>query len=93
MTSAETHTPPDAGGGRPAGPTFEVNIEGTIYDWPEPTITVAEIRRLGGLPADQQVIEIDFQNNTELTLSDDVTVELKPGHGFGKKIGFKRGDQ
>ena len=72
---------------------YEVNIEGTLHDWTEPTISVPQIRHLGGLPIDQPVIEIDFQNNTERTLGEDEVVKLKPGHGFGKKVGFKRGNQ
>jgi hypothetical protein len=37
------------------------------------------------------VIEIDFDDNTEHTLAEDAVVTVKPGHGFGKKIEFKRG--
>lgn len=73
------------------GKVFEVNIEGDLYEWAHPTITVPQLRQLGGLPGDQPVIEINFQHNTERTLGENEVVELKPGHGFGKKIGFKRG--
>jgi hypothetical protein len=94
VTTTTTHNPPDAdddrtGGGR----TFEINIEGRVYEWHERTITPAQIRDLGGLPADQPVIEINFHDNTERTLAEGEVVEVKPGHGFGKKIGFKRGDR
>jgi hypothetical protein len=74
-----------------AGPKFQVNIEGQVYDWDKDTITVPEIRELGGLPEDLPVIEVDFKTNTERTLAEDEVVELKPGKGFGKKVGFKRG--
>lgn len=74
-----------------AGPKFQVNIEGQLYDWDNDTITVPEIRELGGLPQDLPVIEVDLKTNTERTLSEDEVVELKPGMGFGKKVGFKRG--
>ena len=94
MTSTATHNTPGADGDRAAGgPTFEINIEGRVYDWHERTITPTQIRELGGLPADQPVIEINFQDNTERTLAEDEVVKVKPGHGFGKKIGFKRGDR
>jgi len=73
--------------------TYEVNIEGTIHPWNERTITPAEIRTLGGLPANEAVIEIDFKDNTETTLAEGVPVELKAGQGFGKKVGFKRGNR
>jgi len=75
------------------GKTYDVNIEGTIQSWDHPTITSAQIRTLGHLPDDQSVIEIDFKDNSERTLAEGEAVELKPGHGFGKKVGFKRGDR
>jgi hypothetical protein len=70
---------------------FEVNIEGVVHPWDEPTITVPELRSLGSLPADQPVLEVNLRDNTERTLEEDEVVELKPGHGFAKKVGFKRG--
>jgi hypothetical protein len=94
VTSTATHNPPGAEGDRAAErPTFEINIEGRVFAWHERTITPAQIRELGGLPADQPVIEIDFQDNTERTLAEGEVVEVKPGRGFGKKVGFKRGDR
>lgn len=72
------------------GPKFLIDIEGTEYPWDKETITVAEIRVLGGLPSDQPVIEIDPDNN-ERTLNEDEVITLKPGHRFGKKIRYKRG--
>lgn len=76
---------------RVKGPKFEVNIEGKLYPWDSETITIAEIRRLGNLPTDLPVIEVDLRDNTERTLAEDEVVELKPGKGFGKKVSFKRG--
>lgn len=70
---------------------FEVDIEGTIYDWDQETITVPQLRQLGGLPADTPVVEIDLKENTEHELAEDAVVELKPGQGFAKKVRFKRG--
>jgi hypothetical protein len=70
---------------------YQIDIEGTTYDWEEDTITVAQIRELGGLPADVPVIEVDFKDNSEDELAEDAVVTLKPGQGFAKKIGFKRG--
>lgn len=67
-----------------------VEIEGKEYAWPAPRITVAQIRELGHLPADQPVIEID-PDNVEHQLAPDAVVTLKPGHCFGKKPRFKRG--
>jgi hypothetical protein len=51
----------------------------------------ADIRTLANWPADQEVLEVDLTTNEEHALTDDEIVDLKPGHGFGRKVGFKRG--
>jgi Multiubiquitin len=89
VTDETTSTAPDASVAAQA--RFEVNIEGGVHPWDSPTITVPELRALGGLPADQPVLEINLKDNTEHTLNEDEIVELKPGHGFAKKVQFKRG--
>lgn len=75
----------------PKKPKYEIDIEGTLHDWDEDTITVAQIRELGDLPSDVPVIVIDFKDNSEDELAEDAVITLKPGQGFAKKIGFKRG--
>jgi hypothetical protein len=70
---------------------YEINIEGTLYDWDEPTITVPQLRQLGNLPPDQPVVRVDLKTNAEETLAEDAVIELKPGQGFGRKVSFKRG--
>jgi hypothetical protein len=75
----------------PGKEKYEVNIEGVVHGWDEPTITVPELRTLAGWESSQQVIEVDSKDNAERTLTDAETVELKPGKGFGKKVSFKRG--
>ncbi|MBI3632555.1 MAG: multiubiquitin domain-containing protein [Candidatus Vogelbacteria bacterium] len=72
------------------GPKYFISIEDKEYFWDDDTITVPQIRQLGGLPSDQPVVEI-FPDNTERTLGESEIIELKPGHRFGKKIRFKRG--
>lgn len=72
------------------GRKFFVNIEGTEYSWESDTITVAEIRQLGNLPTDQPVVE-ESPEGTEKTLADTDTVELKPGHRYGRAPKYKRG--
>jgi hypothetical protein len=52
---------------------------------------VPELRALGELPADLPVLEINLKDNRERTLNEDEIVEVKPGHGFAKKVQFKRG--
>ena len=70
---------------------YDVDIEGQTYPWDRESITVPELRGLAGYPPDQQMIEVDLQDNTEVVLADDATVALKPGKGFAKKVVFKRG--
>jgi hypothetical protein len=70
---------------------YEVNIEGTIHPWEEDTITLAQLRALGGFAADQEMIEVDLKDNSETVLAEDAVVKLKPGQGFAKKVEFKRG--
>lgn len=72
------------------GPQFFVDIEGTIHPWDTPTITTEQIIKLGGWDPSQGAIEIDTENN-EHTLQPGQVIELKPGHGFSKKVKFKRG--
>jgi hypothetical protein len=75
----------------PHGPKYTINIEGKDYSWEKDTITVPEIRELAGIPADQQIQEINLDTQEERTLAEDAIVELKPGQGFSKKIKFQRG--
>ena len=74
----------------PKGPKYEINIEGVQYAWDSDTITVPEIRFLGGIPEDQQIVEV-FDDNSERTLAEGAVIEVKPGKGFGKKVRFQRG--
>lgn len=73
------------------GPKYFVDIEGTKFPWDRDTISVSDIRDLGGIPGDQQIQEIDLEDNTEVTLAETAVVEIKPGHGFAKKVRFQRG--
>lgn len=72
-------------------PLYYLDIEGQEFQWHSPTITTEEIASLGGWSVDAGVIEIDRDNN-EHTLTPGEVVELKPGHGFAKKVKWKRGD-
>jgi hypothetical protein len=76
---------------KPTGPKYTLNIEGTNHSWDKETITVPEIRELGGIPADQQIQEIDLETQEERTLPEDAVVTLKLGQGFSKKVKFQRG--
>ena len=85
-TSAESLPDPDL-----QGPTYTVVIDGAPHNWHQPTVTVPEIRTLGGILSGVEVIEVDLTDNTERTLAETEIVQLKPGLGFSKKVHFKRG--
>jgi hypothetical protein len=71
-------------------PQYFVDIEGVIHPWPRNTITFEEIVQLGGWDISQGVVEVD-KDNVERTLQPGQIIELKPGHGFSKKVRWKRG--
>jgi hypothetical protein len=70
---------------------YTIDIEGKDYPWDADTITVPQIRELGGIPADQEVQEIDLKDNSEHTLAESAVVVLEPGKAFSKKVRFQRG--
>lgn len=70
---------------------YLIDIEGVDHPWDEDTITVPQIRELGGWDSSQPVVEVNLKDNSERTLREDETVDLKPGHGFAKKVKFQRG--
>jgi hypothetical protein len=73
------------------GPKYVVNIEDVEHPWERDTITVPEIRTLGGIPANVEILEINTKDQTERTLPEDEVVDLMPGQGFGRKVKFRRG--
>lgn len=73
------------------GPKFHLDIEGDLYPWDEDTITTEQVIELGGWDPSKGAILIDKKDNTERTLEPKELIELKPGMGFSKKVGFKRG--
>ncbi len=73
-----------------SGQKFYINIEGTEYPWDRETITVAEIRSLGGIPSNQAIVQ-ESPEGSERTLGENETIELKPGHRHGRAPRYKRG--
>lgn len=69
---------------------FLLDIEGKEIPWDQETIKPEQIAHLGGWDAAQGVIEID-RDNCERTLELGHPIEIKPGHGFGRKVKWKRG--
>ncbi len=73
---------------------FDVLIEGTLHSWDKDTITVPEIRELGGLPAGSPVVKIDLTTNAERAFEEGEVHELAPldpGKPVVKRVGFQRG--
>lgn len=73
------------------GPKYFVNVEGLEKPWKAGTISVPDLRQLAGWDTSQAVVEVNLDDNTEVTLAETDVVTLKPGHGFAKKIKFQRG--
>lgn len=89
--AARQQTESTAPGNADHGPKYFVDLEGVEYEWHQWTITVPQIRELAGWPNDQQVVLVNLETNEETVLDNGAVVELKPGHGFGRKFKFKRG--
>ncbi len=74
--------------------SHEVMIEGKAHPWDKDTISVADIRALGGLPADSAVIEEDLRDGTERTLDEDEVLQpgrIEPGKRPTKRVNFRQG--
>ena len=77
--------------GSDQGPKYFIDLEGVEYPWDRAVITVPEIRTLAGWDSSQPIVEVNLKDNTERQLEEDEIVDLKPGHGFAKKVKFQRG--
>jgi hypothetical protein len=76
------------------GAEHEVWVEGQIHPWHKDTISVPEIRELGGFPADSPVVAVDPVEEKEWVLPEDAVHDvppLEPGKPLVKRMGFKRG--
>jgi len=87
-------------GGDQEAPKFSVMIEGKVRAWGKRTISVPEIRSLGGLPDDRPVLEMemaggeDYGPITERVLKEDEVhelVPLEPGKPHAKHVTFMGG--
>jgi len=74
-----------------AGKKFFINIEDREYAWDQETITVQEIRALGNIPADQQIIQ-EGPDGTERTLEENEIITIQPGHRHGRGAKYRRGE-
>jgi hypothetical protein len=75
------------------GSDYEVTIEDRLYPWDKPTITAAEVRQLGGIPAGADVVKVDLITGKENPLDNSDVHELprlEPGKGIVKRTAFRR---
>lgn len=74
---------------------YEISIEGAIQPWGRNTISVAEIRELGGFPQDAPVVAVNLEDAQKHVLSEDAVHELpplEPGKPSVKRVNFVRGE-
>ncbi len=78
---------------QPIGTSYEILIEEQTHPWGRNTISTAEIRTLGRLPEDCQVVAVDLTDGSESVLDEDDVHELPaldPGKPQTKRMNFKR---
>ena len=76
-----------------AQPKYEIWIEDRIHTWDKSTISVPEIRQLGGMPADCPVSAVDLVAQQEVPLPEDAVHDVPPrdpGRPLVKRTQFKR---
>ncbi|HEX8759216.1 MAG TPA: hypothetical protein VF734_04400 [Pseudonocardiaceae bacterium] len=72
---------------------YEVLIEGKVHPWAKDTISVADIREIGDLPANAAVVEENLRDGTERTLGEDEALhpgKLEEGKKPTKRVNFRR---
>lgn len=75
------------------GPKYEIWIDDRIHSWNKSTISVAEIRELGGMPEDCPVAARDLVAEQEVPLPEDAVHDVPPrdpGRPLVKRTQFKR---
>jgi len=73
------------------GSIFVLCIESREIPWSKPTITTEEIAAIGNWDPALGVQEVNLMTGEARTLAPGEVVELQPGKGFCKKIGWRRG--
>lgn len=72
---------------------YEVNVEGRIHPWSKGTISVPEIRQLGGFAAGAPVVAVDLATSSEKNLAEDAVHDvaaIEEGKPLVKKTCFKQ---
>jgi hypothetical protein len=71
---------------------YEVLIEGKVYPWDKDIISVSDIRKLGNLTSDAQVVEENLRDGTERVLAEDDVLrpgKLEDGKRPTKRVNFR----
>jgi hypothetical protein len=82
--------------GRPNGnphrlhAVFGYDVDGTVYEYDQPTITGAQIMVAAGLDPQQGLIQL-LNDGSRVTVSAADTVNLSAGAHFKRRPRFKRG--
>jgi len=74
-------------------PRYEVLVDGRVHQWSKETISVVEIRELGGFPDDAKVAAVDLATHDERALDEDDVHHVPPleqGKPLVKRMDFKR---
>lgn len=69
---------------------YKLHIEGKVFPWPYPTITMEQIAALGGWNPSEGVIQVD-PDQTETTINPGQVISLPTDCTFGKPLRWKRG--
>jgi hypothetical protein len=72
---------------------YEILIEGQAHPWDNDTISVADIRELGNLPANAPLVEENLRDGTERTLAEDEVLRpgrLEEGKRPTKRVNFRQ---
>jgi hypothetical protein len=72
---------------------YEVLIEGQTYPWDKDTISFADIRELGNLPANTAVVEENLRDGSERTLAEEEILrpgKLEEGKRLTKRVNFRQ---
>ena len=74
-------------------PRYEVLVDGRVHQWSKETISVVEIRELGGFADDAKVAAVDLATNDQRALDEDDVHHVPPlqeGKPLVKRMDFKR---
>lgn len=72
------------------GPPYVFEVDGVPYEWPDATVTGAEIMETAGIDVSIGIVLV-HEDGTQESISPDRTITLKAGQRIKKRPRFKRG--